>query len=132
VVIDRQSHLIISTCLFNGNAHNGTIFRATTPVHPDIVILCGSGYRGLQKYHRNTLMPIRHKEDIARLSESEKASRKERNKAISSVRMKVEHIIGRVKNFKIVAEKYRNKIKRLIMRFNLICGIINYEKINKI
>ena len=72
-------------------------------------------------------MPIRHKEDIAKLSEAEKAARKARNKEISSVRMKIEHIIGRVKNFKIVAEKYRNKLKRLLLRFNLICGIVNYE-----
>ena len=96
-------------------------------VHPSIVILCDSGYSGLQKYHSKTLLPIRHKEDISKLSEAEKAVRKARNKEISSIRMKIEHIIGRIKNFKIVAEKYRNKLKRLLLIFNLICGIVNYE-----
>ncbi|MDR0936275.1 MAG: IS5/IS1182 family transposase, partial [Oscillospiraceae bacterium] len=28
----------------------------------------------------------------------------------------------------IVAEKYRNHRKRLHLRFNLICGIVNFEK----
>ncbi|MDR0936392.1 MAG: IS5/IS1182 family transposase, partial [Oscillospiraceae bacterium] len=46
----------------------------------------------------------------------------------SSIRMKIEHIIGRIKVFKIVAEKYRNHRKRLHLRFNLICGIVNFEK----
>jgi len=66
-------------------------------------------------------------EDISKLSEAEKAARKARNNEISSIRIKIEHIIGQVKNFKIVAEKYRNKLKRLLLRFNLIGGIVNYE-----
>ena len=120
--------MIICTELFNGKAHDGTIFKTTTPVNPTILVLGDSGYRGIQKVHANTLLPIRHKEDIAKLSEEQKAERKATNKKISSKRMKIEHIIGRVKNFKIVAERYRNRRKRLLLRFNLICGIVNYEK----
>jgi len=82
----------------------------------------------MQKIHKNTLLPIRHKADIDKLSEEQKATRKATNKAISGTRMKIEHIIGRIKRFTIVAEKYRNRLKRLLLRFNLICGIVNYEK----
>ena len=127
-MIDRKTEIIICTELFNGKAHDGTIFKKTTPVNPAILVLGDSGYRGLQKVHANTLLPIRHKEDIAKLSEEQQVARKAANKAISSKRMKIEHIIGRVKNFKIVAEKYRNRRKRLLLRFNLICGLVNYEK----
>ena len=127
-MIDRKSELIICTELFNGKAHDGTIFKKTTPVNPAILVLGDSGYRGIQKVHANTQLPIRHKEDIAKLSEEQQAARKSTNKKISSVRMKIEHVIGRVKTFKIVAEKYRNRRKRLLLRFNLICGIVNFEK----
>ena len=127
VIIDRKTELIICTEMFNGKAHDGTIFKATTRLNPNIQAYFDSGYRGVQKVHAKSLIPIRHKEDIAKLSEEKKATRKAENKAISSVRMKVEHIIGRVKNFKIVAERYRNQRKRLLLRFNLICGIVNYE-----
>ena len=127
VVIDRKKEQIICTELFNGKAHDGTIFKKTTPIHPAILLLGDSGYRGIQKVHANTLLPIRHKEDIAKLSDEQKAMRKARNKAISSIRMKIEHVIGRVKVFKIIAERYRNRRKRLGLRFNLICGIVNYE-----
>jgi len=126
-VIDRKTELIICTELFNGKAHDGTIFKTTTPVNPNILVLGDSGYRGIQKVHANTQLPIRHKEDIAKLSDEQKSVRKETNKKISSIRMKIEHIIGRVKNFKIVAEKYRNQRKRLLLRFNLFCGIVNFE-----
>jgi len=129
VVIDRKTELIICTELFNGKAHDGTIFKKTTPVNPGILVLGDSGYRGIQKIHANTQLPIRHKEDISKLSEEQQAIRKATNKAISSIRMKIEHVIGRVKNFKIVAERYRNRLKRLLLRFNLICAIVNYEKL---
>jgi ppGpp synthetase/RelA/SpoT-type nucleotidyltranferase len=114
--------------LFNGKAHDGTIFKQTTSVNPNILVLGDSGYRGIQKVHANTQLPIRHKEDIAKLSEEQKATRKASNKKISSIRMKIEHVIGRVKVFKIIAEKYRNRRKRLLLRFNLICGIVNFER----
>ena len=120
--------MIVCTEIFNGKAHDGTIFKKTTRVNPNILVLGDSGYRGIQKVHANTLLPIRHKEDIAKLNDEQKATRKATNKRISSRRMKIEHVIGRVKNFKIVAEKYRNQRKRLLLRFNLICGIVNYEK----
>ena len=127
VIIDRKTELIICTEMFNGKAHDGTIFKKTTHLNPDIQAYFDSGYRGVQKVHAKSMIPIRHKEDIAKLSDGKKATRKAENKAISSVRMKIEHIIGRVKNFKIVAERYRNQRKRLLLRFNLICGIVNYQ-----
>ena len=130
MIIDRKTESIICTELFNGKAHDGTIFKKTTRVNHDTLILGDSGYRGIQKVHANTLLPIRHKEDIAKLSDEKKATRKAENKAISSVRMKIEHVIGRIKTFKIVGERYRNRLKRLLLRFNLICGIVNFEKSN--
>ena len=114
--------------MFCGKAHDGTIFKELLHIRPNIVALLDSGYRGVQKVHTNSLIPIRHKEDIRKLSEEEQQQRTKKNKAISSPRMKIEHIIGRVKRFKIVSERYRNRRKRFALRLNLICGIVNYEQ----
>ena len=46
---------------------------------------------------------------------------------LSSKRTLNEHIIGRIKRFKIVADKYRNRRKRFGLRFNLISAICNLE-----
>ncbi len=116
--------MIISTEFFHGNAHDMTMFKKTTHVAPSILILADSGYRGMQKVHKNCDYPLRHKEDKARMPDKERHAY---NRLVSSLRMKIEHIIGRIKRFKIVAERYRNKLKRFGQRFNLICGIINYE-----
>jgi hypothetical protein len=38
-----------------------------------------------------------------------------------------ENVIGRLKRFKILSDKYRNRRKRFGLRFNLIAGIYNFE-----
>lgn len=52
---------------------------------------------------------------------------KKNNRKLSSERVPNEHVIGKIKRFKIVADKYRNRRKRFGLRFNLISGIYNYE-----
>ena len=124
IVTDQKTEQIICTEFFNGKAHDGTIFKKTLHINPKVQVLADSGYRGIQKVHLNSKFPLRHKEDKAKMPDKEM---KAYNKSICSPRMKIEHIIGRIKRFKIVAEKYRNYRKRFGLRFNLICGIQNFE-----
>jgi hypothetical protein len=49
------------------------------------------------------------------------------NHNLSSQRVLNENVIGVLKRFKIIADKYRNRRKRFGLRFNLICGIYNFE-----
>ncbi|SPR16503.1 IS5 family transposase ISOt6 [Orientia tsutsugamushi] len=42
-----------------------------------------------------------------------------------------ENIIGMLKRFKIIADKYRNRCKRFGLRFNLISAIYNFELPNQ-
>lgn len=52
---------------------------------------------------------------------------KQNNKRLSSQRVFVEHVIGKLKIFKILSDRYRNRRKRFGLRFNLIAGIYNFE-----
>jgi len=124
IVADKFSERIICTNVFNGKAHDGTIFKKTLRLDPTILALLDSGYRGVQKVHANVLYPLRHKEDIAKMPEEE---RKTYNKIIASLRMKIEHIIGCIKRYKILSEKYRNRRKRFGLRLNLIAGFYNSD-----
>jgi hypothetical protein len=49
------------------------------------------------------------------------------NQKISSERVLNENVIGRLKRFRIISDRYRNRRKRFGLRFNLISGIHNYE-----
>lgn len=127
VVAEKKSAQIISVDVFKGKDHDGTIFKKTLHIHPSILVLLDSGYRGVQKVHPNTLYPIKHKEDLKRLNDEQRKEQKIRNREISSRRMKIEHIIGRIKRLNILSDKYRCRRKRFGLRLNLICGIVNFE-----
>lgn len=84
--------------------------------------LTDTGYLGLQKLHTNTSMP-KKKSKKQPLTQLDKLN----NKMLSSERVANEHVIGMVKRFKIVADRYRNRRKRFGLRFNLIAGVCNFE-----
>jgi len=56
-------------------------------------------------------------------------SKKERqfNRQLAQVRITVEHTFRKLKIFRILAERYRDRHKRFGLRFNLIAGLLNYE-----
>jgi hypothetical protein len=59
--------------------------------------------------------------------DDENQIRKIYNQEINKRRIGIEHVFGSLKTFKILAECYRNRGKRLGLRFNLIAGIYNLE-----
>lgn len=52
---------------------------------------------------------------------------KKRNQELATERIFTEHVIARLKRFKIIADRYRNRRKRFGLRVNLIVGIYNWE-----
>jgi hypothetical protein len=52
---------------------------------------------------------------------------KKNNQRLASERVLNENVIGVLKRFKIIADRYRNRRKRFALRFNLIAGIYNWE-----
>ena len=88
----------------------------------DIKMLADSGYQGLKKIHTNSELPKRN----SKKNPLTKQERKQ-NHQISSERVLVENVIRKIKIFRIMAEKYRNRRKRFGLRLNLVTGILNYE-----
>lgn len=81
-----------------------------------------TGYLGIKNEHANSLHPKKKSKNHP-LTKEEKAQ----NKSISRDRVANENVIGMIKRFKVVADRYRNRRKRFGLRFNLIAGIYNYE-----
>ena len=88
-----------------------------------ITCLADSGYQGLAQQHANSRTP-KKKSKHHPLTPDEKAA----NREISRQRISCEHVIGRLKVFRILCERYRNRRKRFGLRFNLIAAICNLER----
>ncbi len=89
---------------------------------PTIECLVDKGYQGIQKLHSNSQVP-RKKPRKGELTDLDK----KKNRELARKRVVGEHINRRLKIFKILADRYRNRRKRFGLRFNLIAGLYNYE-----
>lgn len=121
--MNKKTGQIICTAYSIGKRHDFRILKESgVCFHPRIIVATDTGYQGLQKIHFNTVMPKKRSRKHP-LSIQDKLQ----NCKLSSQRVLNEHVIGKIKRFKIVADKYRNRRKRFGLRFNLIAGVYNYE-----
>jgi hypothetical protein len=86
------------------------------------LLLGDLGYVGLEKLHTNTWVPHKKPRNGELTSEQ-----KTENRLLSKVRIAIEHVNRRIKRFRIMSCRYRNKRKRHGLRASLICGIYNFE-----
>ncbi len=73
------------------------------------------GYQGLQKEHANTAMPTKKPKKKELPKEQRRANREQ-----SRDRIPVENVIGCLKRFRILSERYRCRRKRFGLRINVI------------
>lgn len=124
--MDKNSKKVICTNFSNGKRHDFRLFKESkVHIHPDIKILTDTGYQGIQKIHSNSESPKKKNKKQSLTKED-----KQNNKALASERILNENVIGSLKKFRIISDRYRNRRKRFGLRFNLISGIYNLEVIS--
>ena len=121
--MDKQKKEIICTNFSNGKRHDFRLFKESgVHIHPKIKSLTDTGYQGIHKLHHNSALPKKKTKKHPLTKEDKK-----KNRELSSERVLNENVIGMIKRFKIIADRYRNRRKRFGLRFNLIAGIYNFE-----
>ena len=106
-----------------GSTHDFEIFKQNfRGASNKIQFLADSGFQGILEFHTNSLTPIKRSKYHS-LNDDEKKF----NHKLSKQRIYIEHINARLKRFKILSYKYRNKRLRHGLRVALICGIYNAE-----
>lgn len=91
-------------------------------IKTNVKILADTGYQGIQKIHPNSVIPVKRKRN-----EFLTKKQKKFNHQLSSKRIVIENVIGFLKRFRIISDRYRNRRKRFGLRFNLIASFHNYE-----
>ena len=106
-----------------GKTHDFKLFKDTfISVDELIQILADSGYQGIIELHANSKTPIK-KQRNQELTKEEKAY----NRKLSRLRILVENVNRRIKRFKIMCDRYRNKRKRHGLRMTIICSLHNMD-----
>lgn len=123
--MDKKTKQVICTAFTKGKRHDFRLFKESkTKIHPAIKVITDTGYQGIQKLHIKSELPKKKTKKIPLTKEDKK-----RNQELASERVPNENVIGMIKRFKIIADKYRNRRKRFGLRFNPIAAIYNRELI---
>lgn len=88
----------------------------------DIIAVLDKGYQGIKDIHFKSLIPFK-KPRKGKLTTEQKIF----NRNLSKFRIKIEHVNRRIKRFKILQQRYRNKQHKHLLWASLICGIYNFE-----
>ena len=120
---DQKTTEIVATAFSHGSKHDFQLFKDDrTEMAEHIRILADAGYQGLAELYENCQTPFK-KSKYHPLTQKEKQS----NRTLARKRILIEHIFRRLKIFRILSERYRNRRKRFALRFNLIAAIYNLE-----
>ena len=113
----------MATAFSQGSKHDFQLFKDDKlNIAQHIRILADAGYQGLADLHENCQTPFK-KSKYHPLTKKEK----QRNHALARKRIVIEHIFRKLKVFRILSERYRNRRTRFALRFNLIAAIYNLE-----
>mgnify|MGYP005859010069 CR=1 FL=1 len=127
LVVNQENLEIICYVNGRGKEHDFKIFKKSRlPLNEKIKCLVDKGYQGIKKIHKLSQIPYKKRKNNQLTKEEKKI-----NKEINRERIVIEHVNRKLKIFKILSERYRNRRKRFGLRFNLIAGMYNYEKQQK-
>jgi hypothetical protein len=123
VIVDKKEKKVICTSFTNGKRHDFRLFKESkTRLHLDIRVVTDTGYQGIQKIHAKSELPKKRSKKNPLTKQD-----KRKNQELARERVLNENVIGMLKRFKIIADRYRNRRKRFGLRFNLIAAIYNWE-----
>ncbi len=126
VIFNPKLKQIVSIQIEDGKKHDLTIARkylkemVTYPC-----IMADLAYKGFHQIKSKLLIPINKSKNL-----SLPQIAKQINQEISRRRITIEHINGKLKHFRILTERYRNRRKRFGLRMNLIAGMVNWMLLN--
>jgi hypothetical protein len=105
IITDIKTGRILSASFCAGRKHDFQLFKESE-LPPHVLLLADAGYQGVVGIHSNSLTPIK-KIKPHLLDKEQKAS----NRALSQKRTVIEHISCKLKVFRILRERYRNRRK---------------------
>lgn len=122
-MVERATRRILCVHAAEGKKHDFKLLQESrVRMKKETKLTVDSGYQGAQHMHANTALPFK-KTKKRKLTKEQKQA----NTELARERAPNEHVIGSVKRFRILAERYRNRRRRYHLRLTLIAAIHNME-----
>ncbi len=120
IIFCPKCNQILSIQIDTGRVHDLPIARCHAKEFSQFVcIMADLAYKGFKEIKGKLLIPIKKPKKMQLPKEAKRI-----NKEISRGRISIEHINSKLKTFRILSQRYRNRRKRFGLRMNLIAGLI--------
>lgn len=124
LIANTETFEILTVVTDKGSKHDFKIFKESKTIIPEsTVVRVDLGYKGIEKLHKSVLIP--HKKSKNKPLTTEQ---KEYNKALSKIRIVIEHLNRECKIFRIVKDVFRGKHKNYGKNWNCIAALVNLKK----
>ena len=121
VVIDVSTRMILCVATAFGSMHDLTLFRQSgVQIHPETALIGDAGYQGIRQHHGHSMTPHKATKKAPLTPEQ-----RQQNRELASTRLRVEHVIRRLKIFRVLKDIYRHRRRRFSLRVNLIAAVCN-------
>jgi len=128
LMVNNRGFIIHKIGYKKGRRHDYDIYKENHPVTPkQIVNVFDLGYLGVEKDHPEQLssIPNRKKRSLQLSQEQMKY-----NKNHSKKRIVIEHTICRLKKYRILADIFRNRLRKYNKVSDIVAGLVNYRIMN--
>lgn len=123
IIIDAFTREIIAIFQGKGSEHDFSIFkRSEMKLCEMLILLADSGFQGIQSLHSASWIPKKRSKKHPLTTKDKRV-----NRALSRIRIRIEHVNRRLKRFRIFSSRYRNKRLRHGLRMSLLSSIYNFE-----
>jgi hypothetical protein len=128
LVVNNKGIIIHKTGHKKGHRHDYDIYKKNHPVTPkQVVNVFDLGYLGVGKDYPEQLSSLPNKK---KKNQELSAEEKECNKSHSRKRIVREHTICRMKKYRILADIFRNKLRKYNGVSDIVSGLVNYRIMN--
>jgi len=128
-MVNNHGFIIHKTDHKKGSRYDYDIYKENRPATPNQVVnVFDLGYLGVEKDFPRQIssIPKRKKTKSMELSQEEINFNQEHSKK----RIVIEHVISRLKKYRILADVFRNRLRKYNKVSDIVSGLINYRIMN--
>lgn len=129
-MVNHNGLIFHKTGYKKGRRHDYGIYKKNHPATPkQVVNVFDLGYLGVEKDFPQQLSSLPN-----RKNRNQKISEEERcyNKDHSKRRIVIEHTICRLKKYRILADVFRNRLRKYNKVSDIVSGLVNYRIIKQV
>jgi len=125
IITNRNGLIIHIAGHVRGRKHDYDLFKDRHPSLPKQVgISADLGYQGIEKDFPSLRVRIPVKKKRGKPPDKKD---KRHNRKLNRKRVVIEHVIGRLKKFRIMGNKFRNRLGRYDDMTSIVSGLVNFQ-----